>query len=358
MHQPFKSSFCENRRSCCPPESNWHRRTTQHDRPAHGVHRRRGVPPDRGLEPDTPTVAQGGETLPPVAGRTRSATGLALRRRRGLGLPPEVRARQRDRRIASVGRDVALSPWTLEPTLPGPVAGRVYARLKRGEPLDDICNAECVAPEQVIRLEQNPAAVRGGAGALVETASFGAPHDHRRRAIPRLLRSLGSSTRHDERWRRATTKGTKMTESSGPRQAPGQVGRSQPPTKEPDGRGAFAVPPIARPRKRTASPWATRPPGSSSLNCTRQQSRLCATSMRAAPRCSIWLMPPPSRGCSSRQPRPDRGRARAHLRPVQRLAPRENARRPGSSQRRALGSRRHEGGSSNDGRGAPPNEGA
>jgi hypothetical protein len=52
------------------------------------------------------------------------------------------------------GREVAVKAWTLEPTVPGPVAGRVYARLQAGEPIDEICKAEGVAPEQVIRLEQ------------------------------------------------------------------------------------------------------------------------------------------------------------------------------------------------------------
>jgi hypothetical protein len=45
-------------------------------------------------------------------------------------------------------------PWLLEPTLPGPVAGRVYARLQNGDAIDDICKDEGVAPEQVIRLER------------------------------------------------------------------------------------------------------------------------------------------------------------------------------------------------------------
>jgi hypothetical protein len=57
-------------------------------------------------------------------------------------------------KINAVGRGAPVKPWTLEPTLPGPVAGRVYARLKKGESIDDICDAEGVAPEQVIRLEQ------------------------------------------------------------------------------------------------------------------------------------------------------------------------------------------------------------
>jgi len=57
-------------------------------------------------------------------------------------------------RIDLPGREPPPEPWLLEPTVPGPVAGRVYARLQNGDAIDDICKEEAVAPEQVFRLEQ------------------------------------------------------------------------------------------------------------------------------------------------------------------------------------------------------------
>jgi len=57
-------------------------------------------------------------------------------------------------RIDLPGREPPPEPWLLEPTLPGPVAGRVYARLQNGDAIDDICKDEAVAPEHVIRLER------------------------------------------------------------------------------------------------------------------------------------------------------------------------------------------------------------
>jgi hypothetical protein len=56
--------------------------------------------------------------------------------------------------VAPRAEDVPTEPWRFERTLPGPVAGRIYARLQQGEPIDEICKAEGVAPQQVIRLEE------------------------------------------------------------------------------------------------------------------------------------------------------------------------------------------------------------
>jgi hypothetical protein len=57
-------------------------------------------------------------------------------------------------RIDSPGRGIPARPWAAEPAVPGPVAARIYARLGQGDPLDEICKEESVAPEQIIHLEQ------------------------------------------------------------------------------------------------------------------------------------------------------------------------------------------------------------
>ena len=57
-------------------------------------------------------------------------------------------------RIDAGPREIPANAAAAEPTVPGPVAARVYAMLREGRSIDEICEAVVVAPEQVIRLDE------------------------------------------------------------------------------------------------------------------------------------------------------------------------------------------------------------